>query len=78
MTRGAFTPHPGQSDGNSYSAIDRSLVNGPQLSHIYSYIGMTGVLCMWSRIKGAAAGDAAAACQIVITRPAMSVYLLRP
>jgi hypothetical protein len=44
MTRGAFTPHPGQSDGNSYSAIDRSLVNGPQLSHIYSYTGMTGIL----------------------------------
>lgn len=36
MTRGAFVPQSGQSDGNSYSDIDRSLVNGPQFSHIYS------------------------------------------
>ena len=35
-TRGARAPHRGQSDGKSYSAIARVLVNGPQSLHRYS------------------------------------------
>jgi hypothetical protein len=36
ITRGASSPHRGQSDGNSQSAIGRICVNGPHVLQPYS------------------------------------------